>query len=197
MKKSILKKCRRLHSKKGFSLVELIVAIMILMITVGGCLSALNMSYRSVLMGAVKDDAQSLAQRDCDIIMSIISKQAENGTLDTHIVETSFINFDDAFFANAVVPDTSISAFSSSYDTAQYDDLKQHSGSVNSLTDFSTDKKSRFVKITKEVTKMIDPTSPSTAIECSVYKISVIVYYNTEKGAYVTCDGEVTVENAP
>ena len=49
MKKLLSSKLkRRINNKKGLSLLELIVAVTIIMLTVGASIMGLNLSYRSV-----------------------------------------------------------------------------------------------------------------------------------------------------
>lgn len=181
MKKTAGKLKRQLlHNKRGLSLVELIVAVMIIMITIAGSIHGLTISYRSVLMGAQKDDAQAVAQRDCDIIMSIISKQAESGNLDSVL---NGDNFTDAFFTT-VQDDTQLETSTMAYDRDQYDVLLQGEGT----TGFSTDKKSRFVHMEKKLRTI-------SGKQYDTYLVTVTTYYNTVRGAYITCSGEINVEH--
>ncbi len=158
---------------------ELIVATMLLMIVIGLSLNALNLSYRSVLMGGEKDNAQSIAQRDCDIVMAIISRQAEAGTLDGNM-DVDY--FKDTFFPT-VQADTRLDVYASCYDVSQYDILHQQD-----LSTCDNTKKRRLLKITKSNRKL-------GTKDYAVYKIEVDVYYATENdNMYVSCEGEVNVE---
>lgn len=197
MKKLLSSKLkRRINNKKGLSLLELIVAVTIIMLTVGASVMGLNLSYRSVQMGAKKDDAQSLAQRDCDIIMSIISKQAElpaasgTGTAlsDCLTGSGSTLAFDSAFFTNTVMADTDIHLYSTIYDPSQYDVLEQQTA----YSGFDPNIQKRYVRIQNEDRTTQDAVSGTTKTY-DVYKITVSVYYGTQQNMYVTCEGEVLV----
>ena len=183
MKKLLSSKLkRRINNKKGLSLLELIVAVTIIMLTVGASIMGLNLSYRSVQMGAKKDDAQSLAQRDCDIIMSIISKQAEQpsvtgtGTaLDDCLTGSgSTLAFESSFFTGTVQADTDIHLYSTIYDPSQYDVLEQQTA----YSGFDPNIQKRYVKIQNEARTT-----------------QVSVYYGTRQNMFVTCDGEVLVSS--
>ena len=168
-----------MNNKRGVSLLELIVAVMLLMIVISMSLNALNLSYRSVLMGAEKDDAQSIAQRDCDIIMAIISRQAEAGTLADNM-DADY--FKDTFFPT-VQADTKLDVYASCYDVSLYDVLHQQDLSTCDAT-----KKRRLLKISKNNRKL-------GSKNYVVYRVEVDVYYGTDNdNMYVSCEGEVNVE---
>jgi len=181
--KKLLKKIqkRRINNKRGLSLLELIIAVMLLMIVISMSLNALNISYRSVLIGAEKDNAQSIAQRDCDIVMAIISRQAENGTLADNIDPVN--NYFTAAFFPTVQADTNLDVYASCYDVSQYEALQQQS-----ITSADPSKKKRLLELTKGSRKI------GTKVY-TVYKVKVNVYYGTDNNEmYVSCEGEVNVE---
>ena len=188
---------RRINNKKGLSLLELIIAVTIIMLTVGASIMGLNLSYRSVQMGAKKDDAQSLAQRDCDIIMSILSKKAEQPSVsgtgtaleDCLTVAGSAVSFETSFFTNTVQADTDIHLYSTIYDPSQYSVLEQQT--ATSGPDPHIQK--RYVSIQKD-TRQTQDTVSGTVQTYDVYKIQVSVYYGTKQGMFLTCEGEVNVE---
>ena len=190
MKNNLSIKKRRINSKKGVSLVELIVAIMIIMLTITAATHGLNLSYKSVLLGAAKDDAQSLAQRDCDIIMSAISKSAENGTLSSKLTGTgASTNFTTGFLAQ-IQNDTKLSHFDSigySYDSTQYLTITESNG-VGAV---DSDKKACYVDLTAETRDIV---VAGTTTTCDVYKVTVYVYYGYKDNMYLSCEGEVTIE---
>lgn len=201
MKKILSKKKRRINSKKGLTLLELIVAIIILLLVISATVSGLNLSYRSVLIGAEKDDAQSLAQRNCDIVMAIISKRAENGTLSS-ILDASGSSFEATFFENYVKEDMKLELHSTSlgvstgYDPSQYEfspgapAIEQYSGGT--LTADSNVKK-QYIQLETEDRELLSADGTTTKIY-KVYKITIYVYYGYEDNMYVTCEGEVNVE---
>lgn len=193
----LTKPLKKLNNKKGLTLVELIVAVMILMIAVGASVGGLSMSYRSTMLGAEKDDAQSVAQRNCDIIMSCISTNIDKG-------KTVGELFNDAYssptfkssYKTKIESDTTIEAYSvrnpagsavKSYDPAQYSIIEQIS-SENSLVGDSSVKKQYYI-IDVSTRKLGSGTS---AKEYSVYKITTYTYYSSD--GYVSCEGEVNIE---
>lgn len=66
------KKSSYFKSKKGFSLLELLCAVVVIAIVVAGTASGLAVSHRSILIGAEKDKASARAQEYCDIIMTYV-----------------------------------------------------------------------------------------------------------------------------
>lgn len=61
-----------LKSKKGFSLLELLCAVLIIAIVVGATATGLAISYKSVTLGGIKDKANAKAQEYCDILMTYV-----------------------------------------------------------------------------------------------------------------------------
>lgn len=196
IKKMLSKKKGRINSKKGLSLLELIVAIIILLLVISATVSGLNLSYRSVLIGAEKDDAQSLAQRNCDIIMSSISKNAENGTLSGKINGSgTATSFESSFFSTLQsdmelnLYTTDLLGVKTGYDPSLYDDIEQ-CPSLGPTAD--TNKKKQYVKIEQEERALTS--TDGTVTTYDVYKITIYVYYGYEDNMYITCEGEVNVE---
>ncbi len=197
MKKMLSKKKRRINSKKGLSLLELIVAIIILLLVISATVSGLNLSYRSVLMGAEKDDAQSLAQRNCDIIMSAISKNAENGTLSGKINGSgAATSFESSFFSTLQsdmelnLYTTDLLGVKTGYDPTLYTDIEQYPAGGSPTAD--PNKKKQYVKIEQEERELTS--TDGTTTKYDVYKITTYVYYGNENNMYITCEGEVNVE---
>ena len=105
-------------SKKGFSLIELLCAVVIIAIVVAGTASGLAVSHRSILIGAEKDKASARAQAYCDIIMtyvectpSIDQSLAFDDTIDHNknlLFETPYNNYmlkKDDIIKDQFVPD--------------------------------------------------------------------------------------------
>lgn len=180
-----LTKCKtKFNSKKGLTLVELIVAIMILLIAIGASVGGLTLSYRSTMMGAEKDDAQSLAQRNCDIIMSCITTNIENGkTVDDLFIDPEGNPEFTGSYLNDITLDVKIDHFVDSYNTTQYSDIEE----IQDTSGLSgaTDKKKQYFMVDVE-TRKID------VKEYLVYRITTYVYYSDT--AYVSCEGEVNIE---
>ncbi|MEE1056762.1 MAG: prepilin-type N-terminal cleavage/methylation domain-containing protein [Acutalibacteraceae bacterium] len=198
MKKMLSKKKRRINSKKGLSLLELIVAIIILLVVISATVSGLNLSYRSVLIGAEKDDAQSLAQRNCDIIMAAISRNAEDGTLSTKIVGSgTATSFESGFFAT-LQSDIELNLYwtdslgvQTGYDPTLYADIEQYPSGGSPTA--APNKKKQYVKIEQEERDLTSADGTTTKTY-DAYKITTYVYYGYEDNMYITCEGEVNVE---
>ena len=60
------------NSKKGMTLLELILAIVIIVIVMMGTVSAFALSYKSILIGAEKDKMSAQAQTKSDIVASVM-----------------------------------------------------------------------------------------------------------------------------
>lgn len=201
MKNLLKAKRRQFNSKKGFTLVELIVAIMILLIVISATVRGLSISYRSAMMGAVKNDAQSVAQRNCDIIMTSIATIAENetftpgtaATLNGRFIDrTSYCEIDSGY-NSLVLQDTEMMFLNGGYDQDQYRELTPVNGTATEVEtqknyDKSTypGKKYQYYTISRE-----DKALKTSGDTYQIYTVTTYVYY-TEK-AFVTCEGEVCV----
>ena len=91
-KKPILKK--HFKSKKGFSLLELICAIMIMAIAVSATATGLAISYESITKNSLMNKASAKAQMYCDIVMlsSMIQRQSAQEIL-TYLKWHMLLNF--------------------------------------------------------------------------------------------------------
>lgn len=67
-----LLKSKYFKSKKGFSLMELLCAIVVLAIVVSATATGLAISYTSITNGSQKNKASSLCQEYCDILMTYV-----------------------------------------------------------------------------------------------------------------------------
>lgn len=209
MKNLLKAKRSKFNSKKGFSLVELILAVMILLIVISATVRGLSISYRSAMMGAVKNDAQSVAQRNCDIIMSSIVSIAENRkfTIGTSLtLGDNFINRHPYCeitdnFNNDIERDTDIKFEHNNvpvaYDQTQYLKLKPVTGDQAAVeTQKENDKKTpegkgkkyQYYTIERYDDKLL---KDGTTKKYQLYKVTTYVYYT--ENAFVTCEGEVCV----
>lgn len=66
------KKASYFKSKKGFSLIELLCAVVIMAIVVSATATGLAVSYQSIMVGSAQDRASAKAQEYCDVIMTYI-----------------------------------------------------------------------------------------------------------------------------
>lgn len=196
MKNLLKTKFKKFNSKKGFTLIELIVAIMILMIVVSASVRGIDISYRSALTGAAKNDAQSIAQRNCDIIMSAITTDVENIPIPAANVSTlgGMVNSNGTAFTDNkrddIIDDAKISLpFDGGYNADQYAFLEQVDTSTSTVqqtraNETDPNKKYQYYTISKSE-KTIG------SVSRQVYHITTYVYYTDT--AYVTCEGEVSV----
>ena len=201
-------KLKKFNSKKGFTLVELIVAVMILMIVISASVQGLNISYRSTLMGAAKNDAQSMAERNCDIIMSAIVTTVENTPYSSSEVDDlkGLLNSTSpgpvglsasSGMLNDIGNDTYI-YLSGGYNSAQYAPIQQVVGNASAVeskrASETDDKKFQYFTIDKSERDMTNAAGTVTKTY-QIYRITTYVYYS-DKG-YVTCEGEVSVLPEP
>lgn len=205
MKNLLKNKKLKFNSKKGFTLIELIVAVMILLVVISASVRGVSISYRSALLGAEKNDAQSLAQRNCDIIMSAIVTNVENRAFTNEYTLDGMVRFDgDGFVNNGsntyldwVCDDTDIILENNiGYDKDQYAEIKQVVGGVEEVKAKKSDdvldaktslqpiKKYQYFTLSRTEKKISDSTY-------QVYKITTYVYYSDN--GFVTCEGEVSV----
>lgn len=193
----------KFNSKKGFTLIELIVAVMILLIVIGASVRGISISYRSAMLGAEKNDAQSVAQRNCDIIMSAIVTNVEKktfsdfDTLDGMVTHTGngFTNTSPNTYASWISNDADMYLPDGGYDKNQYLPLQQILSNGDKRSDVENykknvdeilypDKKYQYFTLSRTENKIGTSTY-------QVYKITTYVYYTNK--AYVTCEGEVSV----
>lgn len=195
MKNLLKNKQKKFNSKKGFTLLELIVAIMILMIVISASVQGLNISYRSAMLGAAKNDAQSLAERNCDIIMSAIVTNVEKKTFTTGTLDTldgMFVSGSTEFSAATmvdIVDDLGINLTTGGYNAAQYATIQQVAGNATAVknkrgTETNDNLKYQYFTIERSDVTLNGKTYQK-------YRITTYVYYTTN--SYITCEGEVSV----
>lgn len=204
MKNLLKAKRRQFNSKKGMTLVELIVAIMILLIVVSATVRGLTVSYRSAMMGAVKNDAQSVAQRNCDIIMSSIVSIAETGTFTPGTVDTLGDNLVNRYTHCDISPnfdfnikkDSEMSfeflGMNVAYEQDKYVEIEPINGNQAVVAaQQSNDKDDPLKKGKRLQYYTISRTNRTIGETYQVYKVTTYVYYTDN--AFVTCEGEVCV----
>lgn len=201
MKNLLKTKRRKFNSKKGITLVELIVAVMILLIVVSASVRGLTLSYRSASLGALKNDAQSVAQRDCDFIMSAIATVVENETFDAltkNTLNNRLIDHGthceiDNNFHSLISQDASIDFLTGGYNEAKFSELiavSQPASNIPSIQQANynhEEKQYHYYTITREDKAL----KAGSSDVYQIYKITTYVYYS-EKG-FVTCEGEVCI----
>lgn len=140
-----------LKSKKGFSLLELLCAIMIIAIVVGATATGLAVSYKSITLGGEKDRANARAQEYCDIVMTYV----ENAPI-TLPFDCDFYTFSDSTKGQLNIDIADITCYTTKTDlntrTKRTDDVYytiEEIGTVNSATSY-------------EITVYVDYTSENT-----------------------------------
>lgn len=78
MKRNSLKFKKYLKNKKGFSLLELLCAVMIMAIAVSATATGLAISYQSITRNSLLNKASAKAQMYCDVIMTYVEKTPSN-----------------------------------------------------------------------------------------------------------------------
>lgn len=80
------------NSKKGMTLLELILAIVIIVIVMMGTVSAFALSYNSILIGAEKDKMSAQAQTKSDIVASVMNYKKQTDFWDTDQLKSNYID---------------------------------------------------------------------------------------------------------
>lgn len=188
MKRNSLKTKKYLKNKKGFSLLELLCAVMIMAIAVSATATGLAISYQSITRNSLLNKASAKAQMYCDVIM-------------TYVEKTPSI---DHMFPQATLPDDDKAKnklFASGSDYIFKDEIKDNikvdvanlDSSMTEAKQYSkTDIGSRaFNK--SEVAYVVESAGEyktSKDVDMKSYKITVYIDYGTNGTA--TCTGVVT-----
>ena len=69
---------KKINNKKGFSLLELLCAVMIMAIAVSATATGLAISYQSITKNTMMNQASAKAQMYCDVIMTYVEKTPSN-----------------------------------------------------------------------------------------------------------------------
>ncbi|HHZ06281.1 MAG TPA: type II secretion system protein [Clostridiales bacterium] len=173
------------NSKKGFSLLELICAIIILALVISSTVAGLSISYRSILVGAEKDKASALAQKYCDIIMTYVSETPSNepgmggDSTKNKLFKASSTHELEGDIIDAIEVDTAgADAITQAKPTDIYDTRTRTADKV-------------YFTIEKEGTKELNESPGSTTkIYYCTYKITVYIDYTNENTTY--CTGSIT-----
>ncbi|MEE1061115.1 MAG: type II secretion system protein [Ruminococcus sp.] len=80
------KKASYFKSKKGFSLIELLCAVVIMAIVVSATATGLAVSYKSIMIGSTQDKASAKAQEYCDIIMTYVQNTPSHDPTSTSYI---------------------------------------------------------------------------------------------------------------
>lgn len=194
MKKKNLKKFKKyLKSKKGFSLLELVCAIMIMAIAVSATATGLNISNQSITKNSLMDKASAKAQMYCDVIMTYVEKTPSNdpingwGTLDSTQQSANKLfaappnlnyMFTDDIQDNI---NLDVSALDNTFSAKQYN--KNNIGS-------RTFNKNEVAYVIESAGSYTYTDTNNNDIDMVSYKITVYVDYGTN--STTTCSGIVT-----
>lgn len=181
----ILKK--HFKSKKGFSLLELICAIMIMAIAVSATATGLAISYESITKNSLMNKASAKAQMYCDIVMTYVEKTPSHDP--TSVWDSSIDTSKNELFANQPNQGLEFDARiqkSILQDVTALDNsmtAKQYVTSTIGSREFNTSEMAYVVEVqgkyvNSEGKKMVS------------YKITTYVDYGTN--GTTTCEGIVT-----
>ena len=184
-KKPILKK--HFKSKKGFSLLELICAIMIMAIAVSATATGLAISYESITKNSLMNKASAKAQMYCDIVMTYVEKTPSHNP--TSVWDSSLDLSKNKLFANQ--PNTGLK-FDSIIQTSINDDVNALDNSMTAKQYDTASIGSRDFDISEMayVVEFQGKYVNSEGKEMVSFKITTYVNYGTN--GTTTCEGVVT-----
>jgi hypothetical protein len=173
-----------------------------MLIVVSASVKGIAISYRSAMLGAAKNDAQSIAQRNCDIIMTSITTNVENITYTAENInkfgemftDSNCNKFKDDFRDSLNNIDLAINFPDGGYNEEQYAPVKQIVGGKSDVItqhrlDVTADNSKKYQYYT--IQKLDKETAIVGNTDYQSFYVTTYVYY-TDNG-YVTCSGEVNV----
>lgn len=188
MKRKYLKTKKYLKNKKGFSLLELLCAVMIMAIAVSATATGLAISYQSITRNSLLNQSSAKAQMFCDVIMTYVEKTP---SIDPAFPQTTLSDDDKA--KNKL--------FAVSSDYIFNDEIKDNiKEDVNNLDSTMTEAK-QYSKTNigsrafnkSEVAYVVESAGTYTTsanVDMKSYRITVYIDYGTNGTA--TCTGVVT-----
>lgn len=171
------KKSSYFKSKKGFSLLELLCAVVVIAIVVAGTASGLAVSYRSILIGAEKDKASARAQEYCDIIMTYVEYTPDSDL---------FSNTGSCELKGGIIGDIE-------------DDIKKGNSNVTEITQYTTVADAEDVTRAKNNSVpyfLITRTGKSPTEGSGVVSYEITVYVDYANSATTYCTGTVAKTTA-
>lgn len=155
------------RGKKGVTLLELLISVVIIVIVLMGTVSAFAASYNSVLIGAEKDKASATAQTVSDVIASVINgKQKSTFWVSNKLIDA----YKDNFKTDLTLQETSYCTNAATMTTGTH-----AKGDI------------RYTLIIKPI-KPVD-----SVVEKDVVVVKTIVYYSPTK--YVEAESTATIAN--
>ncbi len=191
MKRGILKTKKYLKSKKGFSLLELLCAVMIMAIAVSATATGLAISYQSITKNSLMDQASAKAQMYCDVIMTYVEKTPSNDP-DSSKPWTSIPGL--KISENKLFAGQASFSFTDDIKDKIEHDVTNLDSSMTKSTQYNTkaDAESKAFDKT-EVAYLIEKHGyyqNSAGVDMVSYKITVYINYGTN--GTTTCTGIVT-----
>ena len=188
MKRNSLKTKKYLKNKKGFSLLELLCAVMIMAIAVSATATGLAISYQSITRNSLLNQSSAKAQMYCDVIMTYVEKTP---SIDPAFPQTTLSDDDKA--KNKLFAASSDYIFKDEIkDNIKVDVAKLDSSMTEANQYSKTDIGSRaFNK--SEVAYVVESAGTYTTsanVDMKSYRITVYIDYGTNGTA--TCTGVVT-----
>lgn len=212
MMRKTLKIKKHFNNKKGFSLLELLCAIMIMAIAVSATATGLAVSYQSITKNSLMNQASAKAQMFCDLVMTYVEKTPSNDPSENwNSVGYTIPATDSSPQAKYVLNQSANKLFASNpnpnsnytftdeiknnieIDVLKLDstmtDVEQYSSGTIGARPFN--KAEVAYVIEKEGSFLKDKTKSNTPDNIAVtYKITVYVDYGTNGNTY--CTGTVT-----
>lgn len=212
MMRKTLKIKKHFNNKKGFSLLELLCAIMIMAIAVSATATGLAVSYQSITKNSLMNQASAKAQMFCDLVMTYVEKTPSNDPSENwnyvgytipataYSPEAKYVLNQSAnkLFASNPNPNSNYTFTDEIKNNIKIDvlnldstmtDVKQYSSGTIGARAF--DKAEVAYVIEKEGSFLKDKTKSNTPDNIAVtYKITVYVDYGTNGNTY--CTGTVT-----
>lgn len=212
MMRKTLKIKKHFNNKKGFSLLELLCAIMIMAIAVSATATGLAVSYQSITKNSLMNQASAKAQMFCDLVMTYVEKTPSNDpsedwdcvnyTVQGNSLGTT-VKYElnqsaNKLFASNPNPNPNYTFTDEIKNNIKIDvlnldstmtDVKQYSSGTIGARPFN--KAELAYVIEKEGSFLKDKTKSNTPDNIAVtYKITVYVDYGTNGTTY--CTGSVT-----
>lgn len=187
MKRNSLKTKKYLKNKKGFSLLELLCAVMIMAIAVSSTATGLAISYQSITKNSLLNKASAKAQMYCDVIMTYVEKTPSDDPTENWVGRDTS---DNKLFA----PQPNLTyRFTNEVCDKIKADITALDSTMTDAKQYTTASISSRAFNAAEVAYVIDRegTYTTTAgVEMASYNITVYVNYGTN--GIVSCSGVVT-----
>lgn len=179
---------KHFKSKKGFSLLELICAIMIMAIAVSATATGLAISYESITKNSLMNKASAKAQMYCDIVMTYVEKTPSHNPPPASVWDSSVDPSKNELFAEQ--PNEGLK-FKTEIQESIKDDVKALDNSMTAKQ-YDTASISSRPFDTSEMAYVVEVQGKyvNKGKKMVSYKITTYVDYGTN--GTTTCEGIVT-----